>query len=73
MMSEEQFLDLKKQNNIMIKLLAAIAIEGKNLNEQVNLLTTVGLVPLQIAEILGKNANLIRVTKSSLKKKDGKK
>ena len=69
MMSEEQFLILKNQNDIMIKLLAAIAIEEKNLNEQVNLLTAVGLAPVQIAEILGKSSNLIRVTKSSLRKK----
>jgi len=69
MISEEQFEKLVNQNEVMIKLLAAIAIEGKNLNEQVRLLSDVGLTPSQIADILGKSPNLIRVTKSSLKKK----
>jgi len=73
MISEEQFEILKKQNGVMIKLLAAIAIEGKNLNEQVLLLSNVGLAPTQIADILSKSSNLIRVIKSSLKKKNGKK
>jgi len=71
MISEEQFERLANQNEIMIKLLAAIAIEGKNLNQQVRLLSDVGLTPAQIADILGKSSNLIRVTKSGLKKKNG--
>lgn len=51
------------------KLLAANVIEGKNLKEQVRLLSDVGLQPNDIAEITGKSANLIRVTKFSLKGK----
>ena len=57
----------------MTKLLAAIAVQGKNLKEQVKLLSDAGLQPSEIAEITGKNANLIRVTKSSLKPKGEKK
>ncbi len=64
MMSEEQFSILKNQNDMIIKLLAASAIEGKNLSEQVNLLTTVGLAPAEIAGILGKSRNLISVVKN---------
>lgn len=71
MISEEQFEKLREQNDMIIKLLAAIAIEGKNLNEQVRLLSDVGLTPSEIANILGKKSNLIRVTKSGLKKKNG--
>ncbi len=68
-MNEEQFLIIKEQNETIIKLLVANAIEGKNLNEQVSLLTTAGFVPIQIAEILGKSSNLIRVTKSLIRNK----
>ena len=69
MMSESQFEKLEKQNEIIIRLLAAIAISGKNLNEQVLLLTNVGLTPIEIANILGKSPNLISVTKRLLRKK----
>ena len=51
------------------KLLAANVIQGKSLREQVRLLSDVGLQPSEIAEITGKSANLIRVTKAGLKKK----
>lgn len=57
----------------MIKLLGAIAMrEKKSLKEQVNFLTSFGLSPNEIAEITGKSANLIRVTKFSLKGKSEK-
>jgi len=51
------------------KLLAANIIQGKSLREQVKLLSDVGLQPSEIAEITGKSANLIRVTKAGLEKK----
>ena len=53
------------------RLLAIIAMEDKNLKQQVQLLSEVGLQPNEIAEITGKSANLISVTKTSLKKKNG--
>lgn len=53
---------------IITKLLGAIAIKDKSLKEQVKLLSEVGLQPSEIAEITGKSANLIRVTKTKLKK-----
>ena len=57
----------------MTKLLSAMAIQNKNLKEQVKLLSEAGLQPSEIAEITGKNANLIRVIKSSLKTRREKK
>lgn len=55
------------------KLLAALAIKDKGLKDQVKLLSEAGLQPSEIAEMTGKSANLIRVTKFELKKKNGKK
>ncbi len=55
--------------DVIIKLLAANVIAGKKLKEQVKLLTEVGLQPSEIANVTGKTANLIRVTKTGLKKK----
>jgi len=64
-------MDEKKLFNkldIIARLLGAIAIKDKNLKEQVKLLSDAGLQPSEIAELTGKSANLIRVTKSSLRK-----
>ena len=54
----------------MTRLLAVVAVQGKNLREQIKILSDLGLQPSEIAEITGKSANLIRVTKSLLKTKD---
>jgi len=51
------------------KLLALTAIKDKSFKDQVKLLSGVGLSPSEIAEITGKNTNLVNVTKHSLKKK----
>lgn len=63
---------LFEEVGVMKKLLAAIAIKGQNFREQVKLLSDAGLQPSEIAEITGKNANLVSVTKSGLKNKSGK-
>ena len=60
---------LFNQLDIITKLLGAIAIKDKNLKEQVKLLSDAGLQPSEIAELTGKSANLIRVTKTKLKKR----
>ncbi len=53
----------------MTKLFGAMAIQGKSFKDQVKLLSEAGLSPSEIAEVTGKNANLVNVTKHSLKKK----
>jgi len=64
---------LFEEINIVKRLLAAIAIKGQNFKEQVKLLSDAGLSPSEIADITGRNANLVNVTKHSLKKDNGKK
>lgn len=54
--------------DILIKLTAANAIRDKGLKDQVNLLSSVGLQPKEIADILGKTPNNIRVTLSTIRK-----
>ncbi len=54
------------------KLLAVNVTKEKSLKDQVRLLTDVGFLPNEIADITGKSANLIRVTKFSLKAKEEK-
>ena len=69
MVSEEQFEKLHKQNEKIIKLLAAIAIKEKDFRGQIQLLSDVGLSPAEISEIIGKDVNTIRVTKTLMKKR----
>ena len=57
--------------DIITKLLAINTLKDKSLKEQVNMLSDLGLQPTEISSILGKSANLIRVTKAGLKKKKG--
>lgn len=63
---------LFEEMSIIKRLLAAIAIKDQNFKQQVKLLSETGLSPSEIAEITGRNANLVRVTKSSLKNKPKK-
>ncbi|MBN8585866.1 MAG: hypothetical protein J0M37_12300 [Ignavibacteria bacterium] len=56
--------------NILIKLTAAGVIQDKNFMEQVSLLSSVGLQPREIADVLGKTPNHVSVTINALKKKN---
>lgn len=60
---------LFEELKIIKKLLAMSVIKEKTLKDQVRLLTDVGLSPSEISNVTGKNVNLIRVTKFSLKNK----
>lgn len=53
------------------KLIGIMATQEKNFREKVKLLSDVGFSPSEIAEITGKNVNLVNVTKHGLKKKNG--
>ena len=52
-MREEQFEKLYGQNRMIIKLLAAIAINGKTFREQISLLSDVGLQKIVVEFITG--------------------
>ncbi len=71
MMNEESRMIINRLD-ILIKLTAANAIRDRSLKDQVSLLSSVGLQPKEIAEILGKTSNNIRVTLSMINK-EGKK
>jgi len=52
----------------LVRLTALNSIGGKSLKDQVALLNSVGMTPAEMSEILGKNANLIRVTLHGIRK-----
>lgn len=59
--------------NMLIKLSAYNLLEGREFKEQVWILSEIGLQPKEIAEMLGKTPNNVRVTLSLVKKEKSKK
>ncbi|MGH9993353.1 MAG: hypothetical protein ACREBU_01880 [Nitrososphaera sp.] len=68
-MDDKQFESFNKKMDTIAKLLAFNIINGKAVNEQVEILTKAGLKASDIAEILGKTENQIYVTQSLLRKR----
>jgi DNA-directed RNA polymerase specialized sigma24 family protein len=54
--------------NLLIKLSALSFLKDKEFKEQVRVLADVGLPPKEIAELLGKTANNVRVTLSTMRR-----
>lgn len=59
--------------DILIKLTAVNVVQNKDFKEQVRLLSSIGLQPKEIADILGKTSNNVRVTLSILRREKKKK
>lgn len=68
-MTDEISLKIIERLNVLIKLTAANLIVDMNFDEQVRLLSSVGLQPKEIADLLNKTANHVSVTLTKLKKK----
>lgn len=67
-MDEKQFQILSGKMDTIIKLLALNAVKEKELKEQVWLLSSSGFQPKDIADMLGKTPNYIRVILHGLRK-----
>jgi len=72
-MSEEQFKILSEKLDTLIKLAAINALKGKNLTDQVEILSEIGLQPKEIATILGTDRNTVSVLKSRAKRRKAEK
>jgi DNA-directed RNA polymerase specialized sigma24 family protein len=70
-MDEQQFKQLSNKIDTIIKFLALNAVEGKQLKDQISILSSFGLQPKQIAEMLGKTPNNIRVVLHRLREERG--
>lgn len=68
-MSDKQFKILTEKLDTLIRLTAIDALKGKNLTDQVEILSEIGLQPKEIATILGTDPNTVRALKSRVKKK----
>lgn len=69
---ETQFQILSGKMDTIMKLLALNAVKGKELKEQVWLLSSSGFQTQDIADILGKTPNYIRVILHGLRKEKKK-
>ncbi len=58
---------ITRKLDVICKLLAANILQGMPVNKQVGKLDSLGLKNKEIAEILGKSENQVKVTKSKLK------
>ena len=67
-MEEKNFKIVNEKLDKVCKLLAIIAIQGKTFREQIQLLSSIGMGPTDIAKLIGKDVNTIKVTKSIIKK-----
>ena len=52
---------LDKKTSMIMKIVALDAVKGRPLNEQIHLLDSIGMSPMEIASCLGKTPNTIRV------------
>ncbi len=68
-MSDKQFKILSEKLDTLIKLTAMNSLAGKNLTDQVKILSEIGLQPKEIATLLGTDASTVSTLKSRVKKK----
>lgn len=69
MINNKQFKELSKKLDTLIKLTAINALRDKNLTDQVEILSVIGLQPKEIAIILGTDPSTVSTLKSRLKKR----
>lgn len=67
-MEEKSLSEISAKLDVLVKLAAANAVKNLSFKEQVRLLSSVGLKPSDIAHILGKTSNNVRVTLALMKK-----
>ena len=68
-MNDRILKELSERLTVIVKLLALSVGEGKPQRERIRILWGVGLVPKQIAEILGTTPNTVRVEISQLRRR----
>jgi hypothetical protein len=68
-MTERQFNLLIEKIDLLIKINSAGFIQNLNFNEQVQILSNLGLSPKEIGDITGRTPNNVSVTLNYIKKK----
>jgi hypothetical protein len=71
-MEDNQFQELKGTLGLVLKMLAIDKLSGKNLTDQVAILTEFGFRPSEICAVLSRELNEITAIQSRLKKRKSK-
>lgn len=71
-MNDQQFKEIVSKLDLLIRLTATSVLGDRNLKEQVGFLSNRGFQPKEIAWLLGKTPNLIRVTLHAWRKEKKK-
>lgn len=69
---DEQLKELSRKLDTVIRLLAIEAIRGRDLRDQIKLLNQAGLKPMEIAEVLSKTPNAVRVALFGIRRSRGR-
>ncbi|HEX8127618.1 MAG TPA: hypothetical protein VF527_00725 [Pyrinomonadaceae bacterium] len=72
-MSDESAEVLTRKLDTIIKLMVLSLIEGKNSTEAIKLLSTIGLQPKEIAELIGIPRTTVNAQVSEVRKKESRK
>jgi len=68
-MNDKQFNEILYKLDLLIQLLALNLVSEKKQQNQIMLLSKVGMQPKEIAELLDTTSNTVRVTLSRIRKK----
>jgi len=71
-MSKEQFEQLMKKLDTLIKVTASSMLQGKSLTDNIIFLSSLGLGNIEIADLLGTTTNYVGMIKSRAKAKQKK-
>lgn len=67
-MDTKQYKELSNKLDVIIKLLALSVVGEGTQKDQVGRLLSIGLMPSQVADVLGKSINLVTAYSSQIKK-----
>jgi hypothetical protein len=70
--NEELAKELSRKMDTIVRLLAMEVTRGRDLRDQIKLLNQAGLKPMEIAEVLGKTPNAIRVALFGIRRNRGR-
>jgi len=69
---DEELKEISRKLDTMVRLLAIDVIRGRELRDQIKLLSQAGLKPTEIAEVLGKTSNSVRVALFGIRRSQGR-
>jgi len=70
-MEDKQFTEITERLDKLIRIIALSSTRGLTLTERIHLLNQAGLPPKEIADILATTQNVVNVSLSQMRKREG--